>query len=36
MSLFANGEAMSSFAPQTNAKGTLVRGANDDFHRFTT
>ena len=35
MNLFASGEGMSSFAPQTNAKGTLVRGANDDFHKFT-
>ncbi len=26
---------MSSFAPQTNARGTFVRGANDDFHELT-
>ena len=32
---FASGEGMSSCAPQTNAKRTLVRGANDDLHKFT-
>ena len=35
VSIFVKGNGPSSFAPRTNVKGTFVRGANDDVHKFT-